>query len=175
MIPSNRNSRTVRFALLLAALFGGGCAGEKNDELGFETGPLMRPGDDCLRCHSEGSPYPQAKHWTLGGTVYSQLDAGAESGVAGAQIVVSDASGSEIERLTSNAAGNFYTATQLPAGFRVAVEYEGKSVEMPCPPPAGNCGACHSSPPIGGPLGRVVIPRAVTGDSTFDCSSWMRR
>jgi hypothetical protein len=152
------------------------CGSDAKDDPGFATGPLMRPGDDCLRCHAAGSDYPKAKHWSLAGTVYPTPGADASSGVEGAHVLVSAPDGSLLETLTTNAVGNFYTATALPTGYRVAVEYEGQRADMPCPPPAGNCGACHSVPPIGAAPGRIAVAQGLpTLLGTFDCTSWSRR
>jgi hypothetical protein len=46
---------------------------------------------------------------------------------------------------------------------------------MPCPPPAGNCGACHSVPPIGAAPGRIFVPQGRDPNMPgFDCETWMR-
>lgn len=152
------------------------CGSDGSGGPGFATGPLMRPGDDCLRCHSAGSDYPEAKHWSVAGTVYPSPSADAAAGLEGARVLVTSADGMLLESLTTNAVGNFYSEAALPAGFRVAVEYQGARVEMPCPPPAGNCGACHSIPPIGGPSGRIAVGQGLPPSTgTFDCSSWLRK
>lgn len=151
------------------------CSGS-DDDLGFETGPLMRPGDDCLRCHSADSDYPQAPHWTLAGTVFPTLDARSDAGLSEARVLVSSNQGEQLFALTTNQVGNFYTDTPVPQGFRVAVEYQGQRIEMPCPPPAGNCGACHSLPPIGGPQGRITVAQGAPQlEGSFDCDEWTRK
>lgn len=152
-----------------------GCGSSEGDGPGFATGPLMRPGDDCLRCHSAGSKYPEAKHWTLAGTIFPRADASSTEGVAGASLIVSTPDGKPVLTLVSNSVGNFYTDVALPSGFRVAVEFGGERIDMPCAPPAGNCAACHSLPPIGGPTGRIYVPGGGPSISPdFDCSSWSR-
>jgi hypothetical protein len=166
-------TRWARATLLLGLT---SCGSEEASEFDFETGPTMLPGDDCLRCHSQGSAYPTAPHWSLAGTVYPSPDAPATTGVNGAEVVITSEDGEMVELLVTNSAGNFYSNTPLPAGFRVAVRHQGASVEMPCPPPAGNCGACHSLPPIGGPSGRIAVPQgAPAAVGTFDCTTWTRR
>jgi len=166
----------ARFACVASILGAIACSSEQDMGFGFATGPSMQPGDDCLRCHAPGSTYPTAPHWSLAGTVYPRPDAPATAGVQGADVVVTTEAGALLETLTTNSVGNFYSTTPLPEGFRVSVHYQGASIEMPCPPPAGNCGACHSVPPIGGPSGRISIPQgapATTG--TFDCETWSRK
>ena len=138
------------------------CASEvADDPFGFATGPLMKPGDNCLRCHrSERSDYPSAPPWTAAGTVFPGPDSPASDGVPGVRVLLQDAQGDLLEQLTTNEVGNFYTGRPLPAGFRVALEYEDARIEMPCAPPAGNCGACHANPPVGGTRGRIFLPQA---------------
>lgn len=171
-------SRRGTLSGLLVSLIGFGassCGIDATEGVGFATGPLMKPGEDCLRCHAAGSNYPQAKHWSLAGTVYPTPSAEVSSGVAGAHVLVSAADGTLLETLTTNAVGNFYTANAFPSSYRIAVEYEGQRVEMPCPPPAGNCGACHSLPPIGGAPGRIAVAQGLPAmDGIFDCTSWSR-
>lgn len=161
----------VCLLLALATTVGLAACGS-SDESGEVTGPLMRPGEDCLSCHSEGAGRG-APAWSLGGTVYASPDAKADEGVSGVDVLVSDADGTLLEKLTTNAAGNFYSATPLPAGFRVALEHQGESIAMPCPPPAGLCNACHNDPPIGQALGRLYVPQGSPRDRpTLDCSEF---
>jgi hypothetical protein len=88
-------------------------------------------------------------------------------------VELSDAEGQLIERLLTNEVGNFYTATPLPSGFRVALEHQGQRIEMPCPPPAGLCNACHADPPIGQAPGRIYVPQgADPARPAFDCSQF---
>lgn len=156
---------TSCFGLFLAA------CGSPQDH-GEVTGPLMRPGQDCLSCHSEGAGRG-APTWTAAGTVYALADADAESGVPRVDVLLKNADNTLIEKLTTNAVGNFYTATPLPAGFRVGLEYQGESIDMPCAPPAGLCNACHNVPPIGAAPGRIYVPQGRDpGRPPFDCSGF---
>ncbi len=166
-----RSSASHRLLLVLSTLGVTAC-GDGTKSVGASTGPLMRPGQDCLSCHSEGAGRG-APVWSLGGTVYPRADAEAEEGVAGVDVLISDANDALIERLTTNAVGNFYTATPLAPGFRVALEYQGQRIAMPCPPPAGLCNACHNNPPIGQARGRIYIPQGEpAGHPAFDCSDF---
>jgi len=169
-------ARVSHFVAVAALLGGLSCGENPESDLGFATGSTMLPGDDCLRCHSQGSAYPTAPHWSLAGTVYPSPDAPATAGLAGAKVIVATEGGVMHETLSTNSVGNFYSSTPLPKGFRVSVHYQGASIEMPCPPPAGNCGACHSIPPIGGPSGRIFVPLGAPPTSgTFDCETWSRK
>jgi hypothetical protein len=136
------------------------------------TGPLMRPGEDCLSCHSENSGRG-APVWSAAGTVYARPDAKAHEGVSGAEVLLSDAEGALLARLTTNSVGNFYTPLPLPRGFRIAVEYEGQRIEMPCSPPGGLCNFCHGDPPAGRATGRIHVAQgAAPRDSPFDCTGF---
>lgn len=102
--------------------------------------------------------------------MYARADARADEGVSGVMVELSGADGDVLERLVTNEVGNFYTATPLPAGFRVALEYQGARIEMPCPPPAGLCNACHADPPIGQAPGRIYVPQGADPQRPeFEC------
>lgn len=117
----------------------------------------MRQGWNCLSCHKENGQ-ASGKPWTAGGTVYESLDSDQCDGSQGVDVVFFDPDGTEIHRLTTNEAGNFYTNTPLPEGFLVGVERAGVRKMMPIPPPAGSCNACHSKSPIGDALGPIRAP-----------------
>lgn len=167
MVPTrvDRANRVVGVAAFVGALALAACAGADADVQGDDplacldvpNGPLMRPGENCLRCHSEGTD-TGAPVWSLGGTVFPSPDADRCDGVEGAVVRVMDEAKNPIVELTTSAAGNFWTAVPLPENFRVAVVYEGRTIEMPVSPPAGSCNACHSQPPIGGAPGRIYLP-----------------
>jgi hypothetical protein len=152
-----------------------GDAGQGNgSEFGFETGALMRPGEDCDFCHRPDSQYETAPHWSLAGTVYPRADSDPADGVAGVKVIVGGESGQEVLTLTTNAAGNFFTAAQLPDPYYVALEYQGERIEMPCPPPSGGCAKCHRRPPNGSAPGRLFIPQGrVLEPRPFNCATWM--
>lgn len=147
-------SRLLPFASGCALALAG-CGAEPEGE---QTGPLMRPGQDCLSCHSEGAGRG-APIWSAGGTVYAKADAQADEGVQGVDVLLSAPDGSLIEKLVTNKVGNFYTRTLLPPGFKVGLEYQGQRIAMPCPPPAGLCNFCHSDPPRGAAPGRMYVPQ----------------
>jgi len=151
-------------ALLVAA-----CGNEPEGEY---TGPLMRPGEDCLSCHSDGAGRG-APIWSAAGTVYASADAEPHEGVGGVEVELMTSEGALIERLITNEVGNFYTPTPLPDGFRVGLQYEGQRIEMPCPPPAGLCNACHNIPPIGQAPGRIHVPQGADPNRpAFDCEDF---
>jgi hypothetical protein len=147
------------------------CGGDKEAE-GEYTGPLMRPGQNCLACHSPDSGRG-APTWTAGGTVFPRADAAADEGVAGVDVLFESPQGVLLQKLTTNAAGNFYTDQPWPFGTKLALEYQGQRIEMPCAPPAGLCNFCHDNPPpaAGMAPGRLYIPQAADPNrAAFDCS-----
>jgi hypothetical protein len=139
------------------------------------TGPLMRPGQDCLECHGDG-PVPgepptvadrvaAAHRWTVAGTVYPTPDAPEGPGVAGATVHVVDATGRALT-LETNLAGNFYSAEPLAFPLEVTVQHAGRSASMEDPVPYGGCNGCHRLPPRQEAPGRV----SAAGDGEEDAS-----
>lgn len=118
-----------------------------------ENSPMMRPGEDCLTCHGSDARL----HWYAAGTVYLDPQASAGEGVQGAEVAVTDANGRKIG-LTTNGAGNFYTAETLVFPATVQVRRGGNVNEMPVQAPEGGCNSCHSEPPSGGAKGRIYAP-----------------
>jgi hypothetical protein len=114
-----------------------------------EHSPEMRPGEDCLKCHKSGS----SLHWYAAGTVYADPQAKANDGIQGAEVVITDAKNRKIT-LTTNGAGNFYTAETLDFPAKVEVHRNGKVNQMPTEPPEGGCNSCHT----GGDTGRIYAP-----------------
>ncbi len=120
---------------------------------GGEGSPIMRPGEDCLRCHGGG----EASRWTVAGTVYPAPGAARDAGVLGAYVHVRDANGWAFA-LRTNAAGNFYTAEAVAFPLQVCVEWAGASTCMSAPVTRGGCNACHALPASGGAAGRISTP-----------------
>ena len=170
-----RSQWIVGLTLISLAQLLAGCGEPSNERFEFATGPTMQPGDDCLRCHSSGSDYPTAPDFSAAGTVFPSLDSDVTSGVAGVGVELLAPDGALLARLETNSVGNFYTTMPLPSGFRVRLDHAGERIEMPCPPPAGNCGACHSLPPIGEARGRIFVPGGgLLSEPKLDCDTWKR-
>jgi hypothetical protein len=131
-----------RAALVLLSLLGGCSVPEHS--------PMMRPGEDCLSCHNTTNRL----HWYAAGTVYADAQAAAGDGVQGAEVVITDNKGRRIS-LTTNGAGNFYTAETLEFPATVEVHRGGKVIQMPSQPPNGACNSCHVG---GGGQGRIYAP-----------------
>jgi hypothetical protein len=131
---------------------------------GLQGSPGMRPGKDCLQCHSVdgGSSFPTL---SVAGTVFRAPDAPPSAGLPEAEILVRDALGKELT-LRSNGAGNFYTAEVLKPPLRVAAQWGRVRMTMLESPPSGACNSCHQTPaPVlasafAAPPGRIFIPPA---------------
>jgi hypothetical protein len=166
-----------------------------------DTRPTMNPGVDCVRCHTQAKDValPSAPNapglratslvFSAAGTVFKRPDSPVTDGVENVTLRIRNAlipdAGVE---LTSNTAGNFYTAEPLyPAlGLSVELEYQGRTVAMathPTPsllygdatPLVGvGCNGCHgvpagpTPPPDAGPLPTCPLPDAGMPDPTLD-------
>jgi hypothetical protein len=119
-----------------------------------EEGPLMRPGEDCLKCHGSGGHAPP---WTIAGTVYNDPNAAADQGIQGAEIEVTDANGWSF-KLQTNQAGNFYTAEAVAFPLQVCVNKDGRRDCMDPPVPFGGCNGCHTLPTQNDAPGRIAPP-----------------
>jgi len=144
-------------AALLAAACGSDAAVDTAVSPSEIRGPTMRPGENCLRCHSPTGGVG-APTWTAGGTIYPRRDADQGEGVEGVNVTITDADGKTVT-LVTNEVGNFFTDEPLTKPYRVAIEYEGRTKQMPREAPAGSCNACHSWPDrSGGAPGRIYVP-----------------
>lgn len=118
-------------------------------------GPLMRPGRDCLGCHSASGGASPA--WTVAGTVFTGPADPPGAGLRDVQVHLVDAAGRAIA-LRTNAAGNFYTREPLRFPVQARIEKDGVNRAMVGPVPHGGCNACHTvPPPSAGPAGRIAL------------------
>jgi hypothetical protein len=115
-----------------------------------DDGPMMAPGEDCIRCHGDGGGDDEdGPRWTVAGTVYASETADAGSGLRGASIWIQDSNGKSFT-LRSNNAGNFYTAESLRFPIRVVLGDElrhGLAGEVDPDRPVlqhGSCNRCHA-------------------------------
>jgi len=121
------------------------------------TGPAMRPGSNCLRCHAKDG-LAAKKPFSFGGTIFPSADSDVCEGVSGVTIHVTDAQGREIS-VISNEAGNFWSAAPLTPPFSIRASRAGREVRMPIEAPTGGCALCHSWPDAtGGAVGRIRQP-----------------
>jgi hypothetical protein len=108
-------------------------------------GPSMKPGSDCLSCHTGGD----APRFTAAGTVFT--GPASTTGVAGATVVLTPQSGAPVT-LTTNGVGNFYTSSPLTPPIDVSVT-TGTGPTGMSGASSGACGRCHQ--PSGAAGGRV--------------------
>jgi hypothetical protein len=101
--------------------------------------PLMSPGQDCLACHDGRA----AQRFTVAGTVYAQGNAAATQGVAGVVVRVRGANGAVTE-LTSNEAGNFYTAAAVAFPAHASIQQGAVTRSMEPSMDHGSCNRCHA-------------------------------
>lgn len=79
---------------------------------------------------------------TIAGTVYSAVTGG--SGVSGATVTVTPASGSPIKMVTGST-GNFYSNTAITFPAKVQVSKCPDTATMPDTLANGDCNSCHDS------------------------------
>jgi len=143
------------------------------DIAGLDGSPGMNPGQNCLLCHVEGGS-ASFHAFSVSGTVYASPDANEDAGVQGVEILVTDAKGTKLT-LTSNGAGNFYTAEELVPPISVQAQWGQTRMAMVESPPSGQamhpparaaCNACHTWPGGNGgdpnfinAPGRIFVPR----------------
>ena len=114
---------------------------------------MMRPGGACLTsgCHLSG-----AHTFSLGGTVYPTLHEPLNcNGKSGVQVVITPASGAAIT-LTTNSAGNFYSATKIATPYRAKVVVNGVEKAMMATQTNGDCNFCHTQNGASNALGRII-------------------
>lgn len=137
----------LRLPLALAALLLSAC--------GDETGPLMRPGENCMTCHTGGGQAPDQR-WTIAGTVYTTATDGSGMGVSGVNIIVTDANSKQVT-LTSNAVGNFYSKELVSFPLSTELRRGANVQKMAMKVSTGACASCHNQPSSGGAPGRLFI------------------
>jgi len=97
-----------------------------------EEGPMMEPGSNCLECHGGGGGEESGPRWTVAGTWSGK----------GNKIAIRDAGGKAFT-LTSNQAGNFWTAE--PLAFPLQVSVDGQAMPGGVTGGQASCNTCHGS------------------------------
>jgi hypothetical protein len=124
---------------------------------GVPPGPLHRPGQPCLLCHDGASGDPPA--FGVAGTIFERPSSLVP--VSGADVHLTDSSGSLPRDLLTNAAGNFFIpldqwAPQFPLGVSVKPP-AGPDVFMHTLANDGSCATCHVDPPGPDSPGHVCV------------------
>ncbi|MEI6873982.1 MAG: hypothetical protein WCL50_02510 [Spirochaetota bacterium] len=121
---------------------------------GNRENQLMNPGLSCIGCHSKG----EGPRFSVAGTVYTKADEkDLDFGVEAAVVTITDAKG-QVQKLTSNKAGNFFSRKAVAFPYTASVSFKGKEHAMATPQKTGDCMMCHSAKGMGGAPGRVMIP-----------------
>jgi hypothetical protein len=130
---------------------------------GGDTGNAeMHPGVACDTCHKvlgSATTFP----FDIAGTVYPTAHEPNDcDGLAGAQVVVTDAKGTD-HTLAVNAAGNFYNLDYvligaIPTPYTAKVVLNGKTREMITPQTNGDCNSCHTEQGDQAAPGRIMAP-----------------
>lgn len=124
---------------------------------GEDTGPTMRPGENCISCHSSGGEADDHR-FTAAGTVFPTAGSKKSEGIEGAIVRLRGADGGTIE-LRTNSVGNFFTKKRLAADPQPEVVFEGRVAQMGTVAGAnGACNNCHTQPPRNAAPGRVYVP-----------------
>jgi hypothetical protein len=114
-------------------------------------GPTMDPGDTCPSCHST---------FQIAGTVYPTADEPTDcNGVPGdnLSVVITDADGN-VQTLTVNDAGNFYSTQKVVFPFHAKVVSNTAERDMMVTQSTGDCNYCHSPTGLNGAPGRIMSP-----------------
>jgi len=128
-------------ALALASCLGltlSACGGEGDD-----GNANMRPGDDCLSCHT-GDPV----RFTAAGTVFSGLSSSTD--VGGATVSLEDPATHAVVTATTTSAGNFFFFNTISFPNTVTITRSGQTASHThssgdrLSPQTGHCNACHA-------------------------------
>lgn len=116
---------------------------------GIAEGPLHRPGQPCLVCHSAGGPASDHP-FALAGTLWPTSDA--RQGVANVKVLFTDVN-NEKRSTTSNEAGNFFVTegdwTDLAYPLITGIERgAAESPMMQTIDREGSCNFCHGLPSV---------------------------
>jgi len=119
-----------------------------------EGSPTMLPGANCMSCHSPGNlddfqkttsalaPTAPGENlfFTIAGTAFEDLEGSGP--LSGATIRVTDSAG-KVVTLTTNSAGNFYSATSVSPPLTAQIEVGSDIRKMAHTVDTGACNSCH--------------------------------
>lgn len=135
------------------------CSSGKAWSNGNEESPLMNPGQDCIACHAQG----EGPKFQIAGTVMgASNDDDNCDGLSGVEVQIIGSDGNVL-KLTTNAAGNFYsdlhdTPVAMPFTAKV-IGPGGKESTMTTPQTTGACNSCHTAQGASGAPGRISVPQ----------------
>ena len=114
--------------------------------------PQMDPGQDCMVCHT-GSIAPA---WTVAGTLYRGASSQPDAGLEGGEVLITDAAHRTLT-LSTNGAGNFYTAETLQFPLKVQAQFGNRRLAMVGAVASGSCNSCHAQPSLNDAPGRLFV------------------
>lgn len=123
----------------------------------FGHNTAMEPGNACISCHTQQGEGPR---YRIAGTVYPtghEPSRCKSTGVQGAQVVVTDATGA-VHTYNANSVGNFYGTAPIVMPYRAEVRYGGKVRVMVASQTSGDCNSCHTENGANGAPGRILLP-----------------
>jgi mono/diheme cytochrome c family protein len=149
-LQSGIETAAMMLAATWAALLGMGCGDPVRDDAtaalgpenpGVQEGPLHRPGQPCVLCHSDEGGAPP---FTLGGTIYIVGDSPRPAD--GIDVLIVDRDNVTF-RAVSNCAGNFFVRTEeFTPDYPIWLTLRGGNVTRDMDSPVyreGSCAACH--------------------------------
>jgi hypothetical protein len=117
----------------------------------------MRPGNECIACHTR----ERGPAYAVAGTVMGAYDDDYNCrGVPGAKVEIIGSDGA-ITTLTTNSAGNFFLArssSRIQMPFTARVTFNDRTYTMEHETSNGDCNSCHSDVGDQDAVGRIVIP-----------------
>jgi hypothetical protein len=138
------------------------CTSNQHWTLGDTASDQMHPGVACDTCHKIGGSATKFP-FDVAGTVYPTAHEPDDcDGVTGAQVVITDANGTD-HTLAVNAAGNFYNLDYvligaIPMPYTAKVVANGKVRPMISSQSNGDCNSCHSVQGTQLAPGRIMMP-----------------
>ncbi len=123
---------------------------------GSEGSPLMVPGGNCIKCHSQG----EGPRYAVAGTVHGAVDDDTNCyGIKGVKVTLTGANGNTLV-MTSNEAGNFYSRSKngLTTPYKATVTYNGQTKQMITAQNDFNCMNCHTAQGANAAPGRIFVP-----------------
>lgn len=116
----------------------------------------MAPGEACIACHLKYPKEPDARKFTIAGTVYPTAHEPDDcNGVATktspeAIVEITDANGVvtnipvNLASYKNNVVGNFFTEVAIAMPYTARVLYDGRERAMVKPKNSGDCNGCHT-------------------------------
>jgi hypothetical protein len=130
------------------------CVSGQQWQGGTEGDSSMKPGGDCIACHSSG----EGPKYTAAGTVFKNAaEADDCTGVSGITVEITGADGG-VTSLTTNSVGSFYTRQFIEMPYSVRLISGANTRIMAGHQTTGACNSCHTPTGLQGAPGRIMAP-----------------